>query len=39
MSGAAIKFADSHPYLPWNWPKELEYPDKADTDYNTKTLG
>jgi TPP-dependent pyruvate/acetoin dehydrogenase alpha subunit/pyruvate/2-oxoglutarate/acetoin dehydrogenase E1 component len=32
----AVKFADSSPMPPVELAKELEYPDKADTDYNLK---
>jgi TPP-dependent pyruvate/acetoin dehydrogenase alpha subunit/pyruvate/2-oxoglutarate/acetoin dehydrogenase E1 component len=32
----AVKFADDSPMPPMELAKELEYPDAADTDYNTK---
>lgn len=32
----AVKFADESPMPPVELAKELEYPDAADTDYNTK---
>jgi len=32
----AVKFADESPMPPMELAKELEYPDKADTDYNQK---
>jgi 2-oxoisovalerate dehydrogenase E1 component len=34
---AAVKFADESPMPPMELAKELEYPDAANTDYNTKT--
>merc|ERR1711957_601484 len=34
---AAVKFADESPMPPVELAKELEYPDKVDTDYNQKT--
>lgn len=33
---AAVKFADESPMPPMELAKELEYPDKIDTDYNLK---
>jgi len=33
---AAVKFAEESPMPPVELAKELEYPDKPDTDYNTK---
>jgi TPP-dependent pyruvate/acetoin dehydrogenase alpha subunit len=34
---AAVQFADESPMPPVELAKELEYPDVADTDYNTKS--